>query len=344
MSTPQDPATKKAPPDPFDPGELVQIVANIRKDPCLCVPFLGAAVNVKDPDRSYDGMLIGRDLANEILSTKDFLFQGEPGDQANLAKVSLQYELRNTRSDLVSRLKYLIPDDDHQPSTLLRTLARLPFKLIVSTNYDRLMERALALEGKEEGKDFMTIVQPTGGWDLRADPSLMDKFNQWSQFKGLLLYKIHGSFRGKATRSAPADADGESNTKCPLIITEEDYIEFMTAMGHDDHERVGIPQCVRSRMQRQMFLFLGYGLEDWDIRALYKGMFDSLDTFNRRDSFAIQRNPKPLWQSFWNKRNVLVRNFDLYQFAEELHQAYFGSPLQWSPATPPSLAKAAEKI
>src|SRR5437868_6695306 len=129
MSTPGTPLP------PFDPTELSQIVAQIRRQPCFCVPFLGAAVNVKDPARAYNGMLIGKDLASEILNTKDFRFLGPDGDRANLAKVALQYELRTTREDLVSKLKYLIPDDDHEPSPLLRTLAKLPFKLIVSTNY-----------------------------------------------------------------------------------------------------------------------------------------------------------------------------------------------------------------
>jgi len=334
-------------PQPFDPGDLSQIVKQIRGEPCFCVPFLGAAVNVKDPARAYDGMLIGRELAGEILSTRDFLFLGPKGDRENLAKVALQYEIRTNRKDLVSKLKYLIPDDDHEPSPLLRTLARLPFELIVSTNYDRLMERALEMEGKKEGKDFITIVQPTSGWDLRADPDLDSKFKDWSAFEGLLLYKIHGSFRGRATRKPqakpPAGAGApEPDPAGPLIITEEDYIEFMIAMGHDDHERVGIPQCIRSRMQQKMLLFLGYGLEDWDIRALYKGLIDSLDRSEQRDSFAIQKNASPLWQSFWNKRNILVRNFDLYQFADELHQQYFQAPLQWSPAVPAS-SEPAEK-
>jgi hypothetical protein len=318
---------------PFDEGDLAQIVSHIRRQPCHCVPFLGAAVNVRDAGRSYPGMLLGRDLAGEFLKTPDFTFVGPVSDRENLAKVTLQYEIRNSRGDLVNRLKTLIPDDDHSPSPLLRTLARMPFKLIVSTNYDRLMERALMMEGKQPGRDFLRIVQPPAGWDIRANPQLTEKFLEWAEFEGLILYKIHGSFLGSATSATPPAA-GAHYSDNPLIITEEDYIQFMTAMGHDDHERVGIPQCIRSRMTERMLLFLGYGLEDWDIRALYKGLIDSLDNFKKRDSFAIQKNANSLWQRFWNKRDVLVRNFDLYQFAEELHQAYFKEALNWSHEAP----------
>lgn len=317
---------------PFDPAELNQIVSHIRRTPCYCVPFLGAAVNVRDPLRTYSGMLLGKDLAGEFLKADNFTFVGPESDRDNLAKVTLQYEIRNSRDDLIEKLKALMPDDDHEPSPLLRTLAKLPFRLIISTNYDRLMERALVMEGKQEGKDFLTIVQPPSGWDLRANKDLARRFDDWSQFDGLLLYKIHGSFLGRASRQIEAAA--EAKVDCPLIVTEEDYIQFMTAMGHDDHERVGIPQSIRSRMQQRMLLFLGYGLEDWDIRALYKGLIDSLENFRRRDSFAIQKDANNLWQTFWNKRSVLVRNYDLYQFADELHQAYFRAPLSWSPSAP----------
>jgi hypothetical protein len=37
----------------------------------------------------------------------------------------------------------VLDDEDIEPSPLLRTLAALALKLVVTTNYDRLLERAL---------------------------------------------------------------------------------------------------------------------------------------------------------------------------------------------------------
>jgi hypothetical protein len=322
----QAPSSKPA--SPFGLGDLNQIIMHINKDPCCCVPFLGAGVNVGS--ERYEGLLLGRQLAQEFLKTRNFIYEGPESERENLSKVSLQFEMRTTRNDLIGKLKELIPDDDYEPSPLLVTLAKLPLRLIITTNYDRLMEQALEMANKIEGKHYITIVQPPAGWDVRSKPHLQRQFEEWAAFDGLLLYKIHGSFIGPTSRKKNLAPKGAADSpKCPLIITEEDYIEFMTAMGTRDGERVGIPDCIRDRMQRAMLLFLGYGLEDWDIRSLYKGLIDSLEKDDRRDSFAIQKEPNELWKTFWGDRKVRIKDFDLYQFADELHFEYFGEPLNW---------------
>jgi len=298
-------------------------------DVCQCIPFLGAGVNVSSDDPAYVGLPLGSHLANLFLSEPFFTLVGKQSDRENLAKVSQQYDMKRNRSDLTNWLKRNIPDDDHEPSPLLRALAKFKFPLIVTTNYDRMMEQALRLEGKKEGTDFITVVQPPAGWDLLAEPRLLEQFGDWAAFPGTVVYKIHGSFVGPATRQ-PGKFVPETNPS-PLVITEEDYIGFMTVMGTSSTDRVGIPDFVRSRILNSMLLFLGYGLEDWDIRGLYNGLIQSIPPYQRRDSFAIQKNATQLWQDFWTKRHVLVRNYDLYQFAAELHQGCFNAPLNWAP-------------
>ena len=236
--------------------------------------------------------------------------------------------MRRNRTDLTNFLKRQICDDDCDPSPLLRTLAKIPFPLIVTTNYDRLMEAALRLEGKEEGKDFITLVQPPTGWDLLNDRQLSGKFEDWTAFPGTLVYKIHGSFSGTAT--VKKEKWIAETVPSPVVITEEDYITFMTVMGAETAERIGVPPFIRSRMANSMLLFLGYGLEDWDIRGLYNGLIQSIPSYSRRDSFAIQKDATSLWQTFWTKRNILVRNYDLYGFAQELHEARFGERPDWA--------------
>jgi hypothetical protein len=318
---------------PFEFGELNQIVSYIKGAVNQCVPFLGAGVNVTSEDPAYSGLPLGGHLANLFLAEPYFTFVGKESDRGNLAKVSQQYEMRRTRSDLTNWLKRQIPDDDHEPSPLLRVLATLNFRLIVTTNYDRMMERALRQTGKKEGIDFLTIVQPPTGWDLLAEPTLFERFADWAAFSGTIIYKIHGSFVGTATRRE--DNWVTEIKPSPIVITEEDYIAFMTIMGTASPERIGIPEFLRSRMLNSMLLFLGYGLEDWDIRGLYNGLIHDIPPYQRRDSFAIQHDASNLWQNFWNKRNVLVRNYDLYRFAAELYEACCQTPLK---RTPPDAA------
>src|ERR1051325_10128140 len=63
----------------------------------------------------------------------------------DLARVSLRYRRNKNLPDFVDELKEIIPDTKQNTPRLLRILANMPFRLIVTTNYDRLMERALEL-------------------------------------------------------------------------------------------------------------------------------------------------------------------------------------------------------
>jgi hypothetical protein len=67
-------------------------------------------------------------------------------------------------------------------------------------------------------------------------------------------------------------------------------------------------------------LFLGYSLEDWDFRTLYKGLVEQLPVRKQRISFALQKDPPPFWESYWASKHVKIYNVDLYEFADELRQ------------------------
>jgi hypothetical protein len=56
-------------------------------------------------------------------------------------------------------LRSILADEQCQPSPLLRTLASIPLKLIVTTNYDRLMERALGACKTIEGYEAMHAIR-----------------------------------------------------------------------------------------------------------------------------------------------------------------------------------------
>jgi SIR2-like domain len=137
------------------------IVERIYEKFCGCVPFLGAAVNVGCP--GYSGLPLGAELNRylvEKLLNKPVASLLELAkvsrDKAlddyddlvrvgleDLARVALHYQFEMDVPSLINHLRTAIPDDDREPSKLLQVLARRRFELIVTTNYDRLMERAL---------------------------------------------------------------------------------------------------------------------------------------------------------------------------------------------------------
>ena len=113
------------------------------------------------------------------------------------------------------------------------------------------------------------------------------------------------------------------NLRVPLVITEEDYIEFLTVVGRAN---IGVPELIKGKFVRNTLLFLGYSLEDWDFRALFKVLTEPLPTWDKPVSFAIQRDPSDFWVRYWDRKGVRILKVDLYEFAEELERRFQQAP------------------
>jgi len=299
---------------------------------------LGAAVNVDSDDGAYKGLPLGGQVSFRLLEkllrlkgidlsqlirveTYETIDNSERYKDLrrlgleNLARVSLQVEHQEDYKHLIQYLRQILPDQERDPSPLLRTLARLPaptattdppFQLIVTTNYDCLMEKALA----EAGIKPKVVVQPKKGFSPAKQEELQ---NDLAVYSGVVLYKIHGTLLEDDKKKNP-----------DIIITEEDYIEFLHTVVNS---KGGIPGLIRGKLVGSTLLFLGYSLEDWDFRILFKGMIESLDDREQVKSYAIQRNPSPFWMDFWTKKKVLIRDVDLYEFGAKLrHQLGISLP------------------
>ena len=144
-----------------------------------CVPFLGAGVNASAP--GYVGLPLGGEVARRLVGK---LLERQVADFAELVEVTPKPllkrhpDLRRTRAEdlarvalhlqlvggypaVVNYIREILEDKELEPAPILRVLARLPFKLIVTTNYDRLMERAFALE--QEPAPYV-LSQPIEGF------------------------------------------------------------------------------------------------------------------------------------------------------------------------------------
>jgi len=405
-----------------------------------CIPFLGAGVNVtKDP---YAGLPLGGDVALQLIAK----ITNKPVSCASdLAEVTVKPILKQSKLDkdlarvMVTNLprvsqhvlheldwpyfkeqvQAILNEAGCQPSPLLKVLAHLPFSLIVTTNYDRLLEAALSeamaqwwrlhprsvrepavlLTGlktpasrlatelrnrlpaavrkkidawsakdvpvalleevvreidallakpilaaadiadepfpdklielaksgpKDAGlfrlnrwmleesfpdaitrsrKTYEVIVQPTRGFDTQE---LKRHVDEPATNDVLTVYKIHGSF-----------SDNKQSEK-EILITEDDYVEFLTIVATD----AGVPSKIASRINSGNLLFLGYGLEDWDFRTIYKGLIEGRPSKLQRMSFAIQKSPSDFWVEHWKKKSVIIYDYDVYDFAEELKERY----------------------
>ena len=318
------------PPKIIQKSHMKAIIEEIHEG--TCVPFLGAAANIGSGE--YSGLPLGPGVAEGLVDSLDL----EVRDPEDLSRVALQGETETGRQRLIKKLKEIIPDSNREPSPLLRTLAKLPFKLFITSNYDILLERAL----EEEGRDFKTIIQLSQGFENKRSNKW---FKELENYDGVLIYKIHGTFLNgsqcpnhfnkiydksytflKNVLSSEQLIElcfdqSEAEKLSPIIVTEDDYIEFLTVVGMEK-DKIGIPNLIKSKIGPSTLLFLGYSLEDWDFRTLYKGLIEKLPTHLAKKSFAFQKDPSGYWVNYWRERKVEIYNKHVYEFAKELEEKY----------------------
>ena len=277
------------------------------------IPFLGsgASLGKRHPgelpwvESQGEYLPTARELA-EYLASK---IQFPEGETPDLAKVAQYFGVVGGRLPLLQDL-HSIFDHDYPVTSLHSFLAEIPVPLlIVTTNYDDLIERAL------EGHSYDVVVQTT-------EPALGDQLLWWPHGETdpvkvkpnkldidlkevTVVYKIHGA------------VDRRDWTRGQYVITEDDYVEFLSRMTR----KSAIPAIFAELFQIRHFLFLGYSLSDWNLRVVLNRM--ETDLRRRRDitSWAIQLNPSPLEQRLWQQRGVDVYDMMLEEFVTKLRVA-----------------------
>jgi hypothetical protein len=267
------------------------------------VPFLGAAASKVNGNGAAVQPPSGADLA-EALARLSRLPSTDPRDRRDLARVSSFYVDVSSRDLLRSELRRVFVNDQYCCNDLHRLLARIADRMvIVTTNYDTLLEQAF----REAGKEYDLVVYPADNdeyangmlwWEhgkqepqkLKANEIDIDEIG-----KRNLIYKMHGSV-------SPLSSDWDG-----FVITEEDYIKFLARI------RNAVPSAFRAFFKDHFFLFLGYGLQDWNFRVLLKEVSGAGNT-----SWAILKSPSLLDQALWSQRKVKLYDLLLEDFVTEL--------------------------
>lgn len=275
------------------------------------IPFLGAGASLgsRDPAEEPWEHERGETLptAHELavhLARKASFPDDEPLD---LPKVAQYFEVVAAGREPLNRTLRSIFDHDFPPTALHRYLAGIPSPLLViTTNYDDLIERAFA----EKAHDL--VVQTT---DPAAGERLLWRAHSSADFKVIqanrldidldavsVVYKIHGAVARNA------------NHRDQFVITEDDYIDFLTQMT----KRRAIPAIFAEPFQTRPFLFLGYGLNDWNLRVVLNRVSQNLRKRTSIRSWAIQKSPSPLERRFWQERGVEVYDMPIEDFVAQL--------------------------
>jgi hypothetical protein len=284
------------------------------------IPLLGAGAvrgrgltapwNGEDPAWLPSGAELARYLARRVN------FPEEEGSD-DLGKVADYYRVAAGRGRLRDRLRRIFARE-YPYAPLHELLARVPAPLlIVTTNYDDLLERAL----RAVGRPFDLVVHPTDNEDWAAsvlhwrhsagEPEYVaPKRLEIDLGRTTVIYKMHGAVD-------PQDSDRDS-----YVIGDDDYVDFMVRMA----TQTAIPAIFAEPFRTRSFLFLGYSLRDWNLRVLLSKFERDLRRADedRRTSWSIQYRPSPLEQELWRKRDVNIYDVALADFVESLQRVGLG--------------------
>jgi len=170
-----------------------------------------------------------------------------------LAAIAQQYEDAEGfgGSTLRATAERVLRARQYSPSSVHELLASLPFPLIITTGQDAAMANALKSAGKSP------ITQR---YHLRSDKRDNPEFVIPGNITSPVIYHLFGYA-----------ADPSS-----LVISENDILDFLIAVVS---QRPPLPNSLLSALKRvgQSFLFIGFGIKQWDLRVLLKVLLRSLE-------------------------------------------------------------------
>jgi hypothetical protein len=262
------------------------------------IPFLGAGVSfgTRNPSKTRWRRLnkmVSLPTAGELATYLAGESKFPESNSTELAKVAQYYEAFVGRKSLDDELNEIFTFDQAPASIheYLADAAKYAPQLIVTTNYDDLTERAFTAAGQPyDVVIHMSKSSETGRIIWRehgkAPRELKSKDLVVDASSASVIYKIHGAI----------DRD-DARKFAHYVITEDDYVEFLT--------RMAIPKILVQEFQKRHFLFIGYGLQDWNVRVVLNRI-TSLRGPGALKSWAIEARPKPVDKTLWRARDVIV--------------------------------------
>ncbi|MEZ4661349.1 MAG: SIR2 family protein [Caldilineaceae bacterium] len=181
-------------------------------------------------------------------------------------------------SDIVAELDY--PHFSVQRPDPLRILAKLRLPIYVTTSYYDFLERALEKEGVPKEKIHTKFCL----WNMESEsvaPEHLPDPQYVPSRDEPVVYHLHGY--EKYPRS--------------LVLSEDDHLDYLLALAQDANaNKPLIPLYLRTALEESSLLLMGYRLQDWDFRILYRGLINvqhsRLRMLDRMYSIAIQLDPK----------------------------------------------------
>lgn len=316
-----------------DPAELDAHYGRVLRDLAenRVVPLLGAGVSVcerKPKERWQVGEALptGSELAAYLAK---IFYYPDRRHAPDLLRVSQYAAATDGTGPLYDELRNVFLRD-YRPTRVHEFFARLPkllephrangpraeapYQLIVTTNYDDALELAFAhadepcdvvwyvADGEQRGKFWH---RPPGGEARMIERP--DEYDELSLERRTVILKIHGA------------VDRQDRSRDSYVITEDHYIDYLTKT----ELKQLVPVELVAKLMSSRFLFLGYSMQDWNLRVILHRIWGRQPLTYR--SWAIQRDPPEIERTLWKSRDVEVLDIPLDRYVDELWRRLDGA-------------------
>jgi hypothetical protein len=204
--------------------------------------------------------------ARYINFMKDFVlrvFEDEEEYQSIIPELKLVVKEKRF-SDIVAELD--LPHLSNRSDTPINLLANLPLPFYITTSYYDFLERALVKVKKEPITQVcnwtgdISGIKPEHSADRQFQPTV----------KTPLVYHLYGLEDYPET----------------LVLSEDDYINFLIkVISNTNALNPIVPLSLQGKLAESQLLLLGYQLNDWDFR----GLFRFLLKFRKKERQMLER-------------------------------------------------------
>lgn len=221
-----------------------------------CTPFLGAGA-------CFGALPLGAEIARKWAKEYNYPFENSD-DLAEVAQfLAVQYDHMYPKEQIIRQFfSNPKPPDFLAPSEPHSTLAELPLPVFMTTNYDSFMMQALESKNKKPRRELCRWNKYIRGNTSQESVGEPDPLNP-------LVFHLHGH-----------DREAES-----LVLTHDDYLAFLVNVSRDSNL---LPPRIQRALAGTSLLFIGYSLEDWSFKVLFRGIVESTEEALRRISVTVQ--------------------------------------------------------
>jgi hypothetical protein len=220
-----------------------------------CTPFIGAG--------ACKGTI---PLGAEIAKSWSEEYKYPLRDMDNLTKVAQFLAWRGGDGSFPkTKIVNLIKDCRYDPKkehNNHKIMAHLPFPVYITTNYDSLMQEALENENKQP-------QWRVSKWNNQIQAQ--EEYQNPTDRKPLVFH-LHGHL-----------SDHNS-----MVLTEDDYLDFLVNIK----EEQVLPARIQEAISGSSLLFIGYSLNDWTFKVLFRGIINTLEQALRPMHIAVQLKNK----------------------------------------------------